>query len=91
MNTPRLITLAAFTALALAACAPKTHLTSQQVQGVAGLSMDAVSAKLGRASSITDAGNSVWWEYIGVTLPNGNTEGSCHVVFKQGVAVEVRC
>ncbi len=89
-TTTRLLTLAAC-ALLLGACTPKEHLTAQQVKAVVGLNMEAVSHKLGRASSITDAGNSIWWEYIGVTLPNGNTEGSCHIVFKQGVAVEVRC
>jgi hypothetical protein len=91
MITTRLLTLAAGAALLLGACAPKSHLTTEQVKSVVGLSMEAVSQKLGRASSITDAGNSVWWEYIEVAKPNGNTDGDCHIVFRQGVAVEVRC
>lgn len=91
MNTVRLLSLAACAALMLGACAERPHPTAQQVKSVVGLGMDAVSSKLGRASSITDAGDSVWWEYIGIVMPNGSTDGDCHVVFRKGVAVEVRC
>jgi len=91
MKTVRLLSLAACAALMLGACTERPHLTDKQVKSVVGLSMSEVDAKLGRASSITDAGNSVWWEYIGIAMPNGTTDGSCHVVFKNGVAVEVKC
>jgi len=91
MSTTRRLTLAACAALALGACTPQQHLTTQQVQSVAGLSMEDVNAKLGRANSITNAGDSVWWEYTEITTPNGNNDGSCHVVFRDGVAVAVKC
>ncbi len=91
MISTRLLTLAACAALLLGACAPKQHLTVEQVKSVSGLGMEAVSARLGRASSITDAGNSVWWEYVGIAMPNGTTDGSCHIVFRGGIAVEVKC
>jgi hypothetical protein len=90
MNTIRLLTLAA-AALMLGACTPKPPMTEKDVKSVVGLSMSDVDAKLGRASSITDAGDSVWWEYINITMPNGNTDGSCHVVFRKNVAVDVKC
>jgi len=83
--------LTAIAALALAACTPQPHLTMQQVKSVTGLSMEDVNAKLGRASSITDAGDSVWWEYIEIATPDGNNDGSCHVVFRKGIAVDVKC
>lgn len=96
MDITRRLTLSACAALALAAlalsaCAPKPHLTMQQVQSVAGLGMGDVNAKLGRASSITDAGDSVWWEYIDIATANGNNDGSCHIVFRKGIAVNVKC
>jgi hypothetical protein len=91
MKSVYLLSLAVCAALVLGACTERQHLTDKQVKSVVGLSMSAVDDKLGRASSITDAGDSVWWEYIGITMPNGNTDGSCHIVFKKGVAVEVRC
>jgi hypothetical protein len=87
----RLLSLATCAALVLGACTERPHLTAQQVKSVVGLSMGVVDSQLGRASSITDAGDSVWWEYIGIAMPNGTTDGSCHIVFRKGVAVEVRC
>ncbi len=91
MITTRLLTLASCAALLLGACTPKQHLTVEQVKSVSGLGMEAVSARLGRANSVTDAGNSVWWEYIGIAMPNGATDGSCHIVFRGGIAIEVKC
>jgi hypothetical protein len=91
MNTIHRLTLTACAALALAACTPQPHLTTQQVQSVTGLSMGEVYTKLGRASSITNAGNSVWWEYVGITTANGNNDGACHVVFKNDVVSEIKC
>ena len=91
MKGIRLLLLAACAALMLGACTERPHLTVQQVKSVVGLSMSEVDDKLGRASSITDAGDSVWWEYIGIAMPNGTTDGSCHVVFRRGVAVDVKC
>lgn len=91
MSTARRLILTACAALALAACTPAQHLTTKQVESVAGLTMEAVNAKLGRASSITDAGDSVWWEYINIITPNGNSDGSCHITFRKGIAVAVKC
>ena len=91
MNITRRLTLAACVALALGACTPRPHLTVQQVQSVTGLSMQDVNAKLGLASSITNAGDSVWWEYIEIATPDGNNDGDCHVIFKGGIAVNVKC
>ncbi len=97
MNTPRLLTPARLLALSLGAalllgaCTPRPKMTTQAVKSVVGLSMADVDAKLGRATSITNAGDSIWWEYDGLTTPAGNTDGSCHIVFRNSVAVEVRC
>ena len=91
MNITRRFVLAACAALALAACTAKEYLTEKQVQSVIGLSMEAVNAKLGRASSITDAGGSVWWEYIDIATQNGNNDGACHITFKKGIAVAIKC
>lgn len=91
MNTTRRLTLAACAALALAACAPKPHLTTKQIETVKGLGMGEVQARLGMADSVTNAGNSIWWEYINVTTANGHNDGDCHVVFKNDVASEIRC
>ncbi len=91
MNTTRLLTLAAVAAIALAACTPRPKITTQQVQSVTGLGMADVEAKIGRATSVTNAGDSIWWEYINVTTPNGNDDGACHIVFRKGIAVEVKC
>ena len=91
MTTRRLLILAAFMLLSLTACGPKRHLTEKQVKAVLGLNMDQVEAKLGQADSTTNAGDSIWWEYINITMPTGFNDGDCHVVFKGGVAKEVRC
>ncbi len=91
MNTPRILILAACAALLLGACTPRPKLTQQQVQGVVGLSQDQVEDKIGSPTSTTNAGDSIWWEYIGIDMGNGRTDGDCHVVFRKGVAVEVKC
>jgi hypothetical protein len=91
MRTTRILILAACAALALGACTPKEPLTRQQVKSMVGLSMGDVNAKLGRASSITNAGDSIWWEYIGIATTNGANDAACHIIFKDGVAKEVRC
>ncbi len=91
MNTFRFSMLALCATLMLGACAPRPKLTEQQIKGVSGLSMDQVEDKIGSPTSVTNAGNSVWWEYINVDLGNGRTDGDCHVVFKNGVVSEVKC
>lgn len=91
MNTIRFSVLALCAALMLGACSPAPKLTSQQVKSVVGLSQDQVEDKIGSPESTTNAGDSVWWEYINVDLGNGRTDGDCHVVFKKGVVVEVKC
>ncbi len=91
MNTIRFSILALGAVLMLGACSPRPKLTQQQVQGVVGLSQDQVEDKIGSPTSTTNAGDSVWWEYIGVDLGNGRTDGDCHVVFRKGVAAEVKC
>lgn len=91
MNTPRLILVSACTALMLAACNPGPRLTAQQVKGVVGLTQDQVEDKIGSPTSTTNAGDSIWWEYINIDMGNGNTGGDCHVVFRKGVVAEVKC
>lgn len=91
MITRRIAILAVCALLSLSACGPQRHLTEQQVKSVVGLSMEQVENKLGQADSTTNAGDSIWWEYINVTMPTGFNDGACHVVFKDGVATEVRC
>jgi hypothetical protein len=77
--------------IVLAACAPKPHLTTLQVQGVMGLSMEEVKAKLGGPHVITNAGDSVWWDYDDVTTPDGNGSVSCQVVFKKDTVSQIKC
>jgi outer membrane protein assembly factor BamE (lipoprotein component of BamABCDE complex) len=82
---------AACAALALSACAPRQNLTTKQVQSVAGMTMDQVEAKLGGPYVVTNAGDSVWWDYNDITTPDGRTSGTCQVVFVNGVASKVKC
>jgi len=91
MKVSRPLITAACAALALVACTPRPHLAAQDVKSVVGLSMADVEAKLGRATSVTDAGDSMWWEYDGIVTANGNNDASCHVVFRKGIAVQVKC
>ncbi len=94
MNRSRNATLALCLSgalFALAACAPKPRVTTQQVQSVSGLSMDEVKAKLGGPHVVTDAGDSVWWDYDNVTMPDGTGSVSCQVIFKKGVVDRIKC
>lgn len=91
MNTIRLSILALCAALLLGACTPRPKLTAQQVKSVVGMEQGQVEDKIGSPTSTTNAGDSIWWEYIGIDMGNGNTDGDCHVVFRNGVAVEVKC
>lgn len=91
MNITRRLILIAGVALALAACTSRPPLTVKQIESVKGLSMQEVQARLGMGDSVTNAGDSIWWEYINVATPDGNNDGDCHVVFKDEVATEVRC
>ncbi len=91
MNTMRLLTVAACAALLLGACTPRPKLTEQQVKSVVGLTQDQVQDRIGSPESTTNAGDSIWWEYIGITRPNGTSDGACHVVFKKDVVTEVKC
>lgn len=90
MNPTTRLILAACAGIALAACAPKLHLTVQQVQSVKGLDMDQVKAKLGGPRVITDAGESVWWDYDNVTTAEGKS-AACQVIFRKGIAEEIKC
>jgi hypothetical protein len=89
MNTRRLM-LAAGMGL-LAACAPKPHLTQQQVEGVSGLGMEEVKARLGGPHVVTNAGDSVWWDYDRIMTPDGKDDGTCQIIFKQGRANTIKC
>ncbi len=91
MNPTTRLMLTACAGLALAACSPRPHLTVQQVQSVKGLDMDQVKAKLGGPHVVTDAGDSVWWDYDDITTAEGKSTGSCQVIFKKGVADQVKC
>ncbi len=77
--------------LLFAACAPKPHLTAQEVEGVSGLSMEAVEAKLGSPHVVTNAGDSVWWGYDHIIMPDGKSNGSCQIVFKKGKVDSIKC
>jgi outer membrane protein assembly factor BamE (lipoprotein component of BamABCDE complex) len=90
MNTIRFSIVALFAALMLGACnSPKV--TEQQVKGVVGLNQDQVEDKIGSPSSTTNAGDSIWWEYVNVDMGGGRTDGDCHVVFKNGLVTETKC
>jgi hypothetical protein len=91
MNTIRLPILALAAMLMLGACSPGPKLTQQQVKSVVGLGEDQVEKKIGSPNSTTNAGDSIWWEYINIDMGNGRTDGDCHVVFKKGVVTEVKC
>ncbi len=90
MNPTSRLILTACMGMALAACSPQPHLTAQQVQSVKGLGMEQVKAKLGGPHVVTDAGDSVWWDYDTVTT-EGKSAGSCQVIFKKGVADQIKC
>lgn len=91
MNTAQRYALAACATLALTACAPKMHPTKEQVESVTGLSMDAVTAKIGAPYVVTNAGESVWWDYNGIAMPDGSKNGTCQVIFVNSVASKVKC
>lgn len=88
MNTSRLIFAAA---IALAACTPKMHPTLEQVKSVQGLGMEEVKAKIGGPHVVTDAGDSVWWDYDNIALPNGNHDGACQIIFRKGRVDTIKC
>jgi outer membrane protein assembly factor BamE (lipoprotein component of BamABCDE complex) len=86
---------AAFAATALAvfmlvACESGKQLTTKQVQAVAGMGEDEVRARLGGPHYLTNAGDSVWWNYDGVADASG-APVSCHVIFKAGRVDKVEC
>lgn len=91
MNTVQRLSLAIFGVLALAACKPRMHPTQQQVKDVVGLSMDAVKKKIGGPYVVTNAGESVWWDYNELAMPGGSKDGTCQVIFVKGVATKVKC
>lgn len=91
MKTIRFPILVLAALLMLGACSPRPKLTQEQVASVVGLSQDQVEDKIGSPESTTNAGDSIWWEYINIDMGNGRTDGDCHVVFKKGVVVEVKC
>jgi hypothetical protein len=91
MNTIRISILALGAALLLGACSPGPKLKAEQVKGVVGLTQDQVEDKIGSPESTTNAGDSIWWEYINIDMGGGRTDGDCHVIFKKGVATEVKC
>jgi hypothetical protein len=88
MNAASRLILLACAALALAACTPRPKLTVKDIKGVAGMSMDQVQNKLGGPDVVTNAGDSVWWDYNDV---QGNGTGTCQVVFKKDVVAKIRC
>ena len=91
MKKTRAIWMAAMlAALMMTACGPAKKLTTRQVEGVVGLSEDEVRAKLGGPHYLTNAGDSVWWSYDGVTDENG-APVECHVVLKGGRVDKVEC
>lgn len=89
-NSGTAMVAAMLAVLALGACKPEKPLGYQQVQGVVGLSESEVHARLGGPHYLTDAGESVWWNYDGVTGANGYAV-SCHVIFKAGIVDKVAC
>ena len=91
MKTALRLALAASTVLFLAACGPKQHFTQKQMESMKGHSMDMVRNSIGGPYVVTDAGSSVWWDYNGITMPDGSKEGTCQLVFVKDVVSEVRC
>lgn len=89
MNRYRNFFIAAL--FALAACKQSPPLTIQQIESVKGLGMDAVRAKIGGPHVVTDAGESVWWDYDNVTTSDGKPANNCQVIFKKGIVAEVHC
>ena len=76
---------------ALAACAPKPHLTQKQIESMAGKTMDAVKRSIGGPYVVTNAGDSVWWDYNNIIMPDGTKDGTCQLVFVHDVVKEVKC
>lgn len=88
MTTSRRLLFTALAVLAIAACAPRPKLTEQDVKSVAGMTMDQVKSKLGGPYVVTNAGDSVWWDYNDI---QGNASGTCQIVFVNGVANKIKC
>lgn len=91
MNKASRLMLIAAAALALTACAKRQHPTQEQVKSVVGLSMEAVKAKIGGPYVVTNAGESVWWDYNEIAMPGGSNDGTCQVIFVNGIASKVKC
>ncbi len=91
MNATTRMILMACAGLALAACTSRPHLTSQQVESVTGLPMEAVEAKLGKPHVVTNAGDTVWWDYDNIVTPSGNEGGTCQVIFKKEKVDSIKC
>jgi hypothetical protein len=91
MTTTRIMFLTACAALLLAACSPRPRLTTKDVEGVSGMTMDQVQERLGGPYVVTNAGDSVWWDYNDIIEPDGRDTGTCQVVFVNGVASKVKC
>ena len=91
MNKASRLVLAVIAGAALAACAPKVHPTKAQLESMAGLSMDAVAAKIGGPYVVTNAGESIWWDYNGIAMPDGSKDGTCQIIFVHDVAKQVKC
>ena len=91
MKTALRLTLAACTGLVLAACGPTQHFTQKQMESMTGQSMDMVRKQIGGPYVVTNAGESVWWDYDGITMPDGSKDGTCQIVFVHEVAKQVKC
>jgi outer membrane protein assembly factor BamE (lipoprotein component of BamABCDE complex) len=91
MTTPSRLIFTALAALALAACAPRQQLQEKDVKSVIGMTMDQVESKLGGPYVVTNAGDSVWWDYNDVTKATGNYSTTCQIIFVNSVATKVKC
>jgi len=91
MKTALRLTLAACAGLVLTACGPQQHFTQKQMESMKGHSMDMVRNQIGGPYVVTNAGESVWWDYNGIVMPDGSKDGTCQLVFVKDVVSKVRC
>ena len=91
MKTALQLALVAIVGLVLSACGPQQHFTQAQIESMNGHGMDWVKDRIGGPYVVTDAGESVWWDYNNIIMPDGRKDGTCSLVFVKGMVTKVKC
>lgn len=91
MKTSLRLILAASVGILLSACGPSQHFTQKQMESMKGHGMDWVKDRIGGPYVVTNAGQSIWWDYNGIIMPDGRKDGTCQLVFVKNMVTQVRC